>query len=137
MEHFPNARYIDAYGMTETCSGDTLMDEERELEKIGSVGRAVRFVEIEIRNDLGERLPAGQEDEICMRGPKVMKEYWRDPQTTAATFHADGFMRSGDFGYPRRAGIWWAATAYRRLHQRRPDQPDNRHWFWRCAGAWD
>ncbi|ATN37411.1 acyl-CoA synthetase (plasmid) [Rhizobium sp. ACO-34A] len=99
MEHFPNARYIDAYGMTETCSGDTMMNPGRELEKIGSVGRPLRFVEIEIRDDDGNLLLAGQEGEICMRGPKVMREYWRDPDTTAATFHSDGFLRSGDVGY--------------------------------------
>ncbi|WP_032959647.1 AMP-binding protein, partial [Bordetella hinzii] len=36
---FPNARYIDAYGLTETCSGDTMMQAGREIEKIGSAGR--------------------------------------------------------------------------------------------------
>lgn len=99
MQRFPNARYVDAYGMTETCSGDTMMEAGRELEKIGSVGRALRFVEIEIRDEAGVRAPAGQEGEICLRGPKVMREYWRDPQTTEAAFYSDGFLRSGDIGY--------------------------------------
>ncbi|MCO5159188.1 MAG: AMP-binding protein [Aquamicrobium sp.] len=98
-ERFPSARYIDAYGMTETVSGDTLMEPGREFDRIGSVGRALRFVEIEIRDEAGNRLPPGEEGEICMRGPKVMREYWRDPDKTAETFHADGFMRSGDVGY--------------------------------------
>ncbi|MBO0128511.1 AMP-binding protein [Agrobacterium sp. OT33] len=98
IERFPSARYIDAYGMTETCSGDTMMNPGRELDKIGSVGRPLRFVELEIRDDDGNRLPAGEDGEICMRGPKVMREYWRDPETTAAAFHADGFLRSGDVG---------------------------------------
>ncbi|MCO5144752.1 MAG: AMP-binding protein [Aquamicrobium sp.] len=98
-ERFPSARYIDAYGMTETVSGDTLMEPGREFDRIGSVGRALRFVEIEIRDEAGNRLPPGEEGEICMRGPKVMREYWRDPAKTAETFHADGFMRSGDVGY--------------------------------------
>ncbi|MFK3780097.1 AMP-binding protein [Agrobacterium sp. NPDC089420] len=99
MKRFPQARYIDAYGMTETCSGDTMMEPGRELEKIGSVGRALRFVEVQIRDDEGAPLPAGEEGEICMRGPKVMREYWRDPDNTAAVFHPDGYMRSGDIGY--------------------------------------
>ena len=97
-ERFPLARYIDAYGMTETVSGDTLMEPGREFDKIGSVGRALRFVEIEIRDGDGNRLPAGEEGEICMRGPKVTREYWRDPDKTAETFHPDGFLRSGDVG---------------------------------------
>ncbi|MBO0131927.1 AMP-binding protein [Agrobacterium burrii] len=98
MERFPSARYIDAYGMTETCSGDTMMDPGRELDKIGSVGRPLRFIELDIRDDNGNRLAAGEDGEICMRGPKVMREYWRDPEATAAAFHADGFLRSGDVG---------------------------------------
>ena len=34
-QHFKNARYIDAYGLTETFGGDTFMDSGREIEKIG------------------------------------------------------------------------------------------------------
>lgn len=99
MARFPGAHYIDAYGMTETCSGDTMMETGRELEKIGSVGRPLRFVEIDIRDHTGKSVPAGVEGEICIRGPKVMREYWRDPVNTAAAFHSDGYLRSGDVGY--------------------------------------
>ncbi|MFT4159284.1 AMP-binding protein [Shinella sp.] len=98
-DRFPKARYIDAYGMTETVSGDTLMEPGREFDKIGSVGRPLRFVEVEIRDEAGACLPPGEEGEICMRGPKVMKGYWRDPQKTAEVFFSDGFLRSGDVGY--------------------------------------
>src|SRR5215211_1743318 len=48
---FPHARYIDAYGLTESCSGDTLMEAGREIEKIGSTGRATPHVQIEIRDE--------------------------------------------------------------------------------------
>ncbi|WP_340109730.1 AMP-binding protein [Pikeienuella sp. HZG-20] len=96
---FPSARYIDAYGMTETVSGDTLMEPGREIDKIGSVGRPVSLVELEIRDETGAPLPAGVAGEICMRGPKVTKGYWKDPERTAAALFADGFFRSGDVGY--------------------------------------
>ena len=46
-------RYIDGYGLTESCSGDTLMEAGREIEKIGSTGRALPHVEVEIRDDAG------------------------------------------------------------------------------------
>lgn len=95
---FREARYVDAYGLTETCSGDTMMEAGRELEKIGSTGRALANVEIEIRNDEGRVLPSGQEGEICVRGPKVSAGYWRDEQKTRASFHGDWF-RTGDIGY--------------------------------------
>jgi fatty-acyl-CoA synthase len=96
---FANARYVDAYGMTETVSGDTMMEPGREIDKIGSVGRPVSMVELDIRDDDGTGLPAGIVGEICMRGPKVTRGYWKDPERTAAAMHPDGFLRSGDMGY--------------------------------------
>jgi fatty-acyl-CoA synthase len=97
-EFFKNARYIDAYGLTETCGGDTFMEAGREIEKIGSTGRATAHVEIEIRDDQGIRLPPGQNGEICLRGPKVTQGYWKDPEKTASAFFGDWF-RTGDIGY--------------------------------------
>ncbi|MCP1750399.1 AMP-binding protein [Bradyrhizobium elkanii] len=97
-DYFGNARYIDAYGLTESCGGDTFMDAGREIEKIGSTGRAIAHVEIEIRDDAGKRLPAGQNGEICLRGPKVTQGYWKDPEKTASAFFGDWF-RTGDVGY--------------------------------------
>jgi fatty-acyl-CoA synthase len=97
-DYFTGGRYIDAYGLTESCSGDTLMEAGREIEKIGSVGRALAHVEIEIRDDEGRPLPAGAVGEICLRGPKITSGYWNDPVKTAASFHGDWF-RTGDVGY--------------------------------------
>jgi fatty-acyl-CoA synthase len=97
-QYFTNARYIDAYGLTETCGGDTFMEPGLEIAKIGSTGRPVAHVEIEIRDDAGRRLAPGENGEICLRGPKVTPGYWKDPEKTAAAFHGDWF-RSGDVGY--------------------------------------
>ncbi|MVW70976.1 AMP-binding protein [Bordetella sp. 15P40C-2] len=95
---FTHGRYIDAYGLTETCSGDTMMQAGKEIEKIGSAGRALAHVDIEIRDQEGRALPAGQIGEICLRGPKVTRGYWQDQQRTEASFFGDWF-RSGDMGY--------------------------------------
>jgi fatty-acyl-CoA synthase len=97
-EFFENARYIDAYGLTETCGGDTLMEAGREIEKIGSTGRPIAHVELEIRDEHGNRVPPGENGEICLRGPKVTRGYWKDPEKTASAFFGDWF-RSGDVGY--------------------------------------
>jgi acyl-CoA synthetase (AMP-forming)/AMP-acid ligase II len=97
-EYFTQGRYIDAYGLTESCSGDTFMEAGREIEKIGSVGRALAHVEVAICDPLGNHLPAGEPGEICLRGPKIMQAYWRDEKKTAACFHGDWF-RTGDVGY--------------------------------------
>jgi fatty-acyl-CoA synthase len=96
--YFTRARYIDAYGLTESCGGDTFMVAGREIEKIGSTGPAIAHVEIEIRDDAGNRLGPGENGEICLRGPKVTTGYWKDPQKTASAFFGDWF-RTGDVGY--------------------------------------
>ena len=95
---FPNARYIDGYGLTESFGGDTIMEPGYELKKIGSTGRAIAHVEVTIRDDKGEVVPANSEGEICLRGPKITSGYWKDPEKTAAAFFGDWF-RSGDVGY--------------------------------------
>jgi fatty-acyl-CoA synthase len=97
-DFFKSARYIDAYGLTETVGGDTFMEAGREIEKIGSTGRAIAHVEVEIRDDGGNRLPPGEDGEICLRGPKVTRGYWKDPDKTRATFFGDWF-RTGDVGH--------------------------------------
>ena len=103
-EFFKNARYIDGYGLTESCGGDTLMESGREIEKIGSTGRALAHVEIEIRDEQGNRLRSGENGEICLRGPKVTQGYWKDAEKTAAAFFGDWF-RTGDIGYLDREGF--------------------------------
>ena len=95
---FPNARYVDGYGLTESFGGDTIMEPGYELKKIGSTGRVVAHVELTIRDDNGALLPANSEGEICLRGPKVTSGYWKDPEKTAASFYDDWF-RTGDVGY--------------------------------------
>jgi fatty-acyl-CoA synthase len=95
---FRHGRYIDAYGLTESCSGDTFMEAGMEIAKIGSTGRAVPHVGIQIRDDAGRALAPGEPGEICLRGPKITKGYWRDPQKTATSFFGDWF-RTGDVGY--------------------------------------
>ncbi len=97
-DYFENARYIDAYGLTESCSGDTFMEAGREIEKIGSTGRATPHVEIDIRDDEGASLAAGVDGEICLRGPKIFSGYWNDEEKTAESFFGEWF-RTGDIGH--------------------------------------
>ena len=102
--YFTKARYIDAYGLTESCSGDTMMEAGREIEKIGSVGRALAHVEVEIRDEMGRNVGAGESGEICLRGPKITRGYWNDPDKTRASFFDDWF-RTGDIGHMDEEGF--------------------------------
>lgn len=97
-ELFRNGRYVDAYGLTETCSGDTMMEAGREIEKIGSTGRAMPHVAIRICDEHGNAVAAGEDGEICLRGPKVTCGYWKEEAKTRQSFFGDWF-RTGDVGH--------------------------------------
>ena len=94
---FPNAWFADGYGMTETVSGDTMLDKGRTLSKLGSVGKPVLHTEIRTVRPDGSDCDPGEPGEVIMRGPKVCKGYWRDEHATAETIR-DGWLHSGDLG---------------------------------------
>ncbi|WP_460062918.1 acyl-CoA synthetase [Streptomyces sp. YKOK-I1] len=98
MNAFPNAWFADAYGLTETVSGDTFLDREHALSKLGSVGRPVPHTRVRIVDDCGDEVPAGELGEITLRGPKVFAGYWRDEKATAAALR-DGWFHTGDIGH--------------------------------------
>jgi acyl-CoA synthetase (AMP-forming)/AMP-acid ligase II len=94
---FPSAWFADAYGLTETVSGDTFLDRESTVSKLGSVGRACQYLELDIWGEDGAPVAAGERGEVVLRGPKVFKGYWRDPDATAAAFEG-GWFHTGDIG---------------------------------------
>ncbi len=94
---FSSAWFADAYGLTETVSGDTFLDRDSLVTKLGSVGRPCLYLELDIWDGHGKSLPAGERGEVVLRGPKVFKGYWRDPDATDAAF-AGGWFHTGDIG---------------------------------------
>ena len=94
---FPSAWFADAYGLTETVSGDTFLDRDSMVSKLGSVGRPCLYLELDVWDEAGTSLPPGERGEIVLRGPKVFAGYWRDPDATAAAFER-GWFHTGDVG---------------------------------------
>lgn len=94
---FPGTWFSDAYGLTETVSGDTFNDAEHVLSKVGSVGRPVAHLEVRIVDDQGTDVSVGAVGEVTLRGPKVFCGYWRDEAATAAALR-DGWFYTGDVG---------------------------------------
>jgi acyl-CoA synthetase (AMP-forming)/AMP-acid ligase II len=90
---------IETFGMTETnapCFTNPLAPAQR---RIGSPGTAFGNEAKVIEPATGKTLPPGVPGEIMVRGDNVMKCYYKDPQTTAATLDPDGWLHSGDLGY--------------------------------------
>lgn len=94
---FPSAWFADAYGLTETVSGDTFLNRDSIVTKRGSVGRPCLYLDLDIWDEKGKSLPAGERGEVVLRGPKVFTGYWRDADATAAAF-AGGWFHTGDIG---------------------------------------
>jgi long-chain acyl-CoA synthetase len=53
-------------------------------------------LKFESLTDPGQEAAPGEPGELCIRGPNVMKGYWKNPEATAKAMTADGFFRSGD-----------------------------------------
>ena len=62
------------------------------------MGRPLPTVEVQIRGADGQTLDEGVEGEVHIRGPLVMKEYWRNPEATAQTILPGRWLRTGDIG---------------------------------------
>ena len=97
-EELPFSMLVSGYGLTEagTASGTALTDD---VETIATtVGRARPGFEIRVVSDSGDDVPAGETGEIWLRGGSVMSHYLDDPEATAATLSAEGWLRTGDLG---------------------------------------
>ena len=120
---FAPTAFVPSYGMAEATLGLTMsplgrglifdsIDVER-MEKDGMVtagagARSRAFVrcgrifpghELEVRDEDGRVLPERRVGRIFARGPSLMREYFGDPQATAAALSADGWLDTGDLGY--------------------------------------
>jgi len=83
-------------GPTE-CSPVTCFNPIDGRRKPQSVGLPIPGVEMKIMDENGNEKPLNEPGEICVRGPNVMKGYWKQPEETAKSFFGDWF-RTGDIG---------------------------------------
>ncbi|WP_339752540.1 long-chain fatty acid--CoA ligase [uncultured Marinobacter sp.] len=83
-------------GMTETGPTVFLLDEDKVLDKIGSVGRPQLLTEVRIVDHDGRDVPQGEAGELLIRGPNITPGYWNRPDATADAIRADGWLHSGD-----------------------------------------
>ena len=87
----------EGWGMTETSPTGTFTPVHG-MRKAGSCGMPLPNIELKFESlsEPGREAPLGEPGELCIKGPNVMKGYWKNPAATAEAMTADGFFRSGD-----------------------------------------
>ena len=117
---FPGARFINAFGQTETAATITMLppedhdltgppeEVERRTRRLSSIGRPLDDVEVRIVDDEGGVVPRGGVGHIVARGARLMKGYWRRADATAETVR-DGWLYTGDLGYADEDGYIYLA----------------------------
>ncbi|MFC9834224.1 class I adenylate-forming enzyme family protein [Rhodococcus sp. NPDC127530] len=103
---FPNVGFVNAYGLTETSSTIALLgpeDHRAALEsedpavraRLGSIGRPVPGIEVEIRDAYDKPVAPGEEGELWVRGPQVSGEY----MGSGSVLDADGWFPTRDLAF--------------------------------------
>ncbi len=107
---FPRARFINAFGQTETASTITMLppddhdlsgtpeEVEAKLKRLASIGKPLEDVEVRIVNEDGADVVQGEIGEIVARGPRIMKGYWEEEGATKDAIRGD-WLYTGDLGY--------------------------------------
>ncbi len=109
IESFPKSvGFVNAYGQTETTSSLTVLaaDDHRldgtpqeielRLRRLNSIGRPLPDVEVKVRGEEGQPLPAGEVGEICIRTARLMKGYAGRKDDQALE---EGWRATGDLGW--------------------------------------
>jgi acyl-CoA synthetase (AMP-forming)/AMP-acid ligase II len=90
---------VQGYGMTESSPVTHVTPTDPARHRPGTIGPPVPGTECKIAElPGGAELGPGEEGEVCVRGPQVMRGYLDDPEATARTIDADGWLHTGDVG---------------------------------------
>jgi HIP---CoA ligase len=90
---------VTGYGLTESTGIATMCRHTDDIETIATTaGRPIPDTDVRVIGDDGEPRPAGEPGEVVVRGYHVMAGYFGDPEATATTIDADGWLHTGDVG---------------------------------------
>ena len=84
------------YGLTETSPIVAACSTANH--RAGTVGRAIRNTDVRLVDSDGREVPVGDDGEILVRGPGVMKGYYNRPEETKEVIDAEGWFHTGDIG---------------------------------------
>ncbi|MNF43839.1 Long-chain-fatty-acid--CoA ligase [compost metagenome] len=96
---------VTAYGLTEACGFVTICRPGDSAEVVATTsGRAFPDVEVRCVDAAGNPVPPGEPGELLVRGYNLMKGYFNNPDATAQTMDAEGWLHTGDIGVLDEAG---------------------------------
>lgn len=96
---------IEGWGLTEAGANNSVNPLAGPY-KVGSIGLPMKGTEMKIFGEHDRELPQGQEGEIVLRGPMLMKGYWNKPEETAEAIKG-GWLHTGDIGYVDEDGYFF------------------------------
>ena len=105
---------IETMGLTETVAPAFSNPLEPALRKLGSVGRASGCEACVIDANL-QPVPDGSTGEIAIRGPQVMRGYYKNAAATQASFTPNGWLRTGDLGHRDADGFFFVTGRIKEL----------------------
>ena len=94
------------YGATEASSRLTYLEPERYRQKMGSIGKPIPGVMIQILDEHDRQMPAGSTGELVASGANIMQGYWKDQETTDRFLTKAGY-HTGDLGYQDKEGYFY------------------------------
>jgi long-chain acyl-CoA synthetase len=106
---------IETMGLTETAAPVFTNPLDPAQRKIGSPGRAFGNEAKVVDPQSGRELPDGVPGEILVRGPNVMKEYYKAPEATAKDLAPDGWLHTGDLGLRDADGFFFITGRLKEL----------------------
>jgi len=95
--YFPHMEYDTVYGLSETTGPGIIHLGDENERKVGAIGKPSLFWDAMIVSDSGEEVGQGEVGEIIVKGPGVMKAYYKNPEQTASVIR-DGWLHTGDLG---------------------------------------
>lgn len=88
---------VQGYGLSET-SPVASANPQGTGEFSGNIGLPMPATDMAILDEAGDEVEIGERGEISVRGPQVMKGYWKRDDATSEVMTADGYFRTGDIG---------------------------------------
>ena len=105
-EYFPKHQYDTNYGLSESTGPGCVHLGLENTHKVGAIGVPGYRWECKIVDDNGNEVKRGEVGELCVKGPGVMLEYYKNPKATAETLR-DGWLFTGDMAMQDEDGFYF------------------------------